>query len=378
MELYIPGMSGVDVTASECSLLKTMENTDKIRRPGQKAALLAVIGLIVAGFVYGIFWYLVSSRVLEALEEWATQQRQAGHDAQWETVDVSGFPFRVALTVAKPTITNDRDDWHWAVDALTIKGRPWNWAAFDLDAAGEHQVTVHHADGRVLRDYRVDFDTLYIEAVFTGDQWREIDVAANNISMQGNGQSIADVDVLSGHVGRAFMPNPDDRTRTGQLELMLGNVVIPSLAGELSRVAGNTVQAASLRAELYGPIPSTVSPSSLTVWRDAGGVVEVRDFHTDYGPLGLDAEGALALDGSLQPIGSFLAEIAGVSEIIDLMAVAGMITEGNALATKLVLGALSKRDAATGTSRVTLPVTLQDGMLHAGPVPLFRVPRVHW
>jgi len=41
------------------------------------------------------------------------------------------------------------------------------------------------------------------------------------------------------------------------------------------------------------------------------------------------------------------------------------------------LGVLSKRDPKGGRS-ISLPLTLQDGQLFAGPVPLMAVPAIDW
>ena len=129
--------------------------------------------------------------------------------------------------------------------------------------------------------------------------------------------------------------------------------------------------------KVIGKLTLSRSVVNLARWRDAGGIIEIDTIQGTYGALKTHAVGTVALDKDLQPLIAMSAKFQGFFPAIDAFKKAGYIRSGDAAIAKLVLGVLSKRGPKGGRS-ISLPLTLQDGQLFAGPVPLMAVPAIDW
>ena len=85
----------------------------------------------------------------------------------------------------------------------------------------------------------------------------------------------------------------------------------------------------------------------------------------------------MALDRALQPIAALSADIAGYGLLIDTLAARGAIGQGSARTVKFALDVVALAGGNAGR-RITVPVTVQDGRLSLGPVPVLRLPRIAW
>ena len=166
-----------------------------------------------------------------------------------------------------------------------------------------------------------------------------------------------------------------DIAMVGAIEARVQGLQIPGLS---TTFLGPDISRLSFRTELFGDPPQDITPGALAVWRDLGGVIEIRHLSMDYGVLRLQTEGTMALDGELQPVGSLTAKIEGYAEILNAMKASDMISGGEALGARIVLGALSKDDPATGVPGISIPLMIQQQTLHAGPIALMKLPTIKW
>jgi hypothetical protein len=108
-------------------------------------------------------------------------------------------------------------------------------------------------------------------------------------------------------------------------------------------------------------------------WRDNGGVIDTHDFTLDWGPVRIEADGALTLDAALRPQGAFTARIVGHDVLIEILRAEGTISKDVANVLRFTFALLSVRPDDNGPPVLTIPITIQDGWLSAGPVPVLRV-----
>lgn len=341
--------------------------------------------LLGLGLGYSVFWMVIANRAMDSLNLWTEDQRQSGYAVRWDRAEISGYPFRIIATLDKLRVDGSVPDathrWAWAVDVVTLSGKPWSWNTLYLNAPGRHTLTISGATTETAQTITLDAGPLSVVAEFQGGRWRQVTASGSGIRIEQDGRLVSELARFSSVLNREHAPSAsdvDERTRAAALHFSLNDLTIPVLDDQLVRVAGAIVRYASLNVEVFGPLPDGPLPSSLALWRDAGGVVEVRQVRADYGPLSLDAEGALALDGRLQPVGSFVAHVQGVSEVIDALHGAGMVTDGDALTAKLVLGALAKKDTITGKRHLSMPINIQDRTIFAGPLTLAKLPPIRW
>jgi hypothetical protein len=91
----------------------------------------------------------------------------------------------------------------------------------------------------------------------------------------------------------------------------------------------------------------------------------------------VDGDGTFALDGDLQPMGTFVARADGLMETLDLLRLRNMISIGQATAVKLMLMVLAHQPAG-GPPRLEAPLTLQDREVTLKSLPIMKVPRIDW
>lgn len=140
---------------------------------------------------------------------------------------------------------------------------------------------------------------------------------------------------------------------------------------------GRTVGALDLALDVTGPLTSGPLRASLEAWRDAGGALEVRSFTLAWGPAQAAGTGTIALDGALQPLGAATVKFQGFFEIVSALTAEGYVREREASLAKIVLEMLA-RPSAAGAPELSLPLTVQDRKLSAGPVMLMEIPEVVW
>ena len=99
-----------------------------------------------------------------------------------------------------------------------------------------------------------------------------------------------------------------------------------------------------------GAVPDGPLVQAIAAWRDAGGTIELDHLQLNWGGLGVTANGTIALDQDLQPIGAFSGGIEGFGAILSALVEAGRLsTEQAALAQIALLGvgqARTRRQAA--------------------------------
>ncbi len=128
------------------------------------------------------------------------------------------------------------------------------------------------------------------------------------------------------------------------------------VAGQgVSPRGGGLGRITALDAELewHGPLAMPAA------WREAGGYVEVRGLSVVWGPLRFSGAGELrpVPEGGLQ--GPLRGRLEGYAEAAALLARAGVISQADARATATPAG-----------REVELPLSLRNGRLMLGPLPL--------
>lgn len=179
------------------------------------------------------------------------------------------------------------------------------------------------------------------------------------------GAVLAELAALEAHGGPDAAPGYT-------LAVSLAGLVLGAGAGpfgrEVRRAAGELV--------LVGDLPA-VEAGALAAWRDGGGRLELRRLALAWGPLALSAAATLGLDGELQPMGAGTLRLAEWRAALEAATAAGLIEPRAAALLRFGLAAAT-RPAPGGGTMAEVPLRLRDRTLSVGPVPLARLPVVHW
>ncbi len=335
------------------------------------AVAASLLLLLLSATLVGT-WFWARHALDGGIARWRAEQLERGYDIAYAGPEFGGFPFSLSVTFREPRVTTPQ--------GLTWRGPPvhgeaklWDPFTIDLRFPGLHRLTLpedlrhrqadvstEQAAGRVVlqADGRVDSATVDLGVLrLSGAELETVSLQrltarlgplrpGNNAG--GSGAALDEVDL----VGEALF-----------LELP------PGRGGPL----GDAVARLSFDSTLVGGIPRGKPRDALPAWRDRGGRWRFHHLVALWGPLDLKAEGRLALDEALRPAGLFEAQLKGAGRIIDSLIDAGKIKPEAALAAQLALVAMGRPDGETGESVISAPISLRQGLLYLGPIPLFPV-----
>jgi hypothetical protein len=341
----------------------------------RRLVIWGVVALAVSGLAYGALWLMAANHFRAATLTWIEQRHGEGYRISHTRLETGGFPAVVRITLSDPTITGRGagGSWSWSGEEAVAEISPLDPEQVTVRLAGDQRLG--HAVGARRFYYEGSAAELTVDATSGG--WLPVGaVTIRDLTLRpvdgGDDIDAARIDVAArGDPGA----NADDRTVTYELTLEAADVGLPRALG---LPLGGDVTRLALTAKLIGTLEAGPWPQALDRWRDAGGTLEVTRLELLYGPLTLTADGTLALDEANQPIGAFNARIVGAARTVDALRRRGLIEDMNAAAAKMVLGLMAREPADGGEPIVEIPLTLQNRILHAGPVALAVIPEIRW
>jgi hypothetical protein len=323
--------------------------------------------LLLAGGGYTAYWFVLAHRIEAGLGPWAEAQRAQGTEVSWQSVAMDGFPTAFQLRFTGASATGAKPV-HLAATAplLLAQARVWDLKHWRLSAPQGASLSLPDelagfasagASGRVSLG----------KAAGSSLELSAHDVAGNGLA---EGLGIADADValeLPDHVP-ANHTEPSLAASIQLSQLTLPTAVVPF---------GKEIEALNLAATLKGAVPPGKLRDALAAWRRDGGTIELTDGTLHWGALEASANGTLALDDKLQPIGALTATVENHDAIVDAAVASGNLRARDAGLLKIVLGLMAK-PGADGRKQLTLPVSLQNDHVYLGPAQIAALPRFSW
>ena len=178
------------------------------------------------------------------------------------------------------------------------------------------------------------------------------------------------------------MAAPDGPVRVASADLLIlpdgiaANLSGMTLPGRTGQPISPPIDMFRLEGHITPPIePQPTASESALGWRAKGGQVNLSSMSLRWGPLDASARATLTLDPDLQPaiVGQITAT--GLATVIEQLAQTGAMPRSTATAAQGMLTILS---APTGGGPVTLPITLQAGIVSVARIPLLRLAPLQW
>ena len=336
-------------------------------------ALVVAAGLAV---LWVVAWFTVASNMRAQTLAWVEARRAEGFTVRYGKFELGGFPIMLRATIEGPGLgrSDTRAPWDWQGERLVMQARPWT--PWRLRLALDGAQTVRLAGGAGPSTYSGTVAELTLDLVLGdgGPESGRLSVAGLDLSTAKGTPAIA-VERAELTARRGFPDPKDYRAPSLDVELTARGLGLPE---GLDLPLGRVIGALRLKASLRGTVPAGPWQAALAKWRDDGGTVEVARLGLAYGPLDVRANGTMALDGDMQPIGAFTAKVQGFFPLIDALREKGLVRGRDAVTAKVVLGVLAKRPADGGPPTLNLPLTVQGRKVYAGPLALAEVPAIHW
>jgi hypothetical protein len=343
--------------------------------PALRRSLIAIVVLALAAGAVAVYWHWAADRLETAIAEWTAAQRERGYEIAYQGPMIEGFPTTLAARFEEPSVASpgfaapgiaSSDGWRWAGPPVSGAARLWAPLTVELRFPGRHEITRQLGGVAIPGTLEAEQAAAVIELGIDGR------VERARLGMT----DLAWDDPVAGQITAAQLlatigqPVVATSARQDALPLMavVRTVMLPE---RLRSPLGRRLQELRIDATLRGTPPPGPLRAALSAWRDAGGVLDLHNSLLQWGPLILSGDGTLTLDQELRPLGALSARIRGLGAALDKFADAGLIKRGQAIAIELAASALAGERDADGEQVVMLPLTLQDGRLYLGPVPLF-------
>ncbi|MEE9318595.1 MAG: DUF2125 domain-containing protein [Rhodospirillales bacterium] len=362
---------------------------------GLKRGLIGAAVLAAVALIYGGYWSFLAGHFKTGIDQWTAERRAEGYEAGYSSVRVEGFPFRLRVEITDPYLAAPRDGeggdgvrpWSWRGPAMVLKVRPWRLSRIRVMAPGRHRIMGFRA-GRPV-DYALEARELWLKLKYRGDRPERAALSVRGLGVkEGAGVDVGGLAAADIIVEMAKTPwaGKDDLSPPGALALTVEaeDVIFPF---EPVRGLGRKTARLGVRSTVTGDIAGlltrhalgdrTARVEAITRWRDSSGALEVRRLDFRHGPLVVDGDGTLALDGDLQPIGSFTFRVQGFNEALDRLLKAGLIEPHPAALVKTVLAALARK-TGDGGAQLKVPLSLQDRQVFVGPIPMAKIPVIRW
>lgn len=334
------------------------------------AVLVALLAAVVGG--YAGYWFYLAHGVEPWLAAWAEARRAEGYEVSHGPVEVSGFPFRLLIRVARPELAGREADgsWRWQGESLAGVVQPWKLRHVILSFDGEQ--VLNYRVGEVERRLDLRARVPLVSLVFDRHgvlRRYAADLKELELRVDGAAQP-ARVDRFQFH-GRDVPAEDGAQPVSGEIAIRLETLTLPpSVVAPL----GREIALAGLHADVRGVVPAGPLAVALPAWRDAGGTVDINPFDLEWGPLTVHGDGTFTLDEMMRLLGAATARITGHQETVAALREARWLNPRQERTARMVLGLLSKEE--DGSDVLTVPVTAQDGQLYLGPVSVLPLPPV--
>ncbi|HLZ65076.1 MAG TPA: DUF2125 domain-containing protein [Aliidongia sp.] len=339
-------------------------------RPRSKlAAGVALTAVLVA--LYSALWLLLAHRAERAVDAYMARQRDEGVNLSAATETLGGFPFRieVRLTGIVADGLPHEPNGHLTVPSAFAWAHPWHLSEWRFALLGGSSIE--------LPQGRITFDLLGGHAgpilgpgATPGGDLADFHV--DNVSMSSGGRTMqvshANLTVRLPPTAPHVHEEPLFSLAFQARKISLPNAVAP---------LGQVVDHLQLEGTWRGPLPPGGLPAALAGWRDDGGTIDLQSVDLGWGALTLSADGTMALDKDLQPLGAFSARIMGYDAVLDALIANGSLKPNEAALVRMGLSMMALR-GADGTPQLKSPLTIQDSAVFLGPARLAKLERIAW
>ena len=335
-------------------------------RPSRLAIAATFLLLLVCATVAGT-WLWARQALEDGIARWRAEQIERGYAVDYRGPSFGGFPFVLSVSFEAPRVTTPQGI-TWQGPPVQGEAKLWDPFTIDLAFPGLHRLSL--TEGGETRQADLSAESATGRVVLQRDG-RVASASVDLATLQLRGDAIEPV-ALQRLTARLGPLRPGDGDSLEQLDLVAEaiGVQLPPGRGDL---LGDEVARLSFDSTLIGGIPPGKPETALPAWRDRGGSWRFHRLAANWGPLELQADGELQLDQAMRPAGVLDSRLKGAAAVIDRLSATGKIKPDAALVARLAVATLGRPDSVTGESVLAVPITLRQGMLYLGPIPLVPI-----
>lgn len=359
----------------------TQEQTPGKRKwLGSWGIYLPTIALVLFVGLYWLFWNHMAGVLQTRVEDFRKNGDGTGLVSEWESFNVSGFPYRMQGLFVKPQLSDPEtpSNWRWAGEKLTVALLPYNLKHIILLPEGEQTLHYFSGAGTASRQHTLRLTTGNARAsyVVVPGSFGRIAVELEKLRLSDGLTELEDesgaaplmgLDADRAQFNLQPASEPDSAPGDADVALQLENARFDFLSD--NPIFDSPLDFVGVEGQVRNfPIqPETDIQGVIRQWAEAGGSVEINALSVKWGTLDAMATGQLHLDTLHRPEGVLDAEFINPEAFVKTLVEKGVVLRQNASFALAGIQAISKFQGATD-GRVKLPVIFKDGKLYLGPL----------
>lgn len=335
-----------------------------------------IAGIILAvGLVAGlwIIWFIGATRYQAEVDNWIKVGRSEGYEISYDHREEFGFPRHTVLRFINVRWKNTNGVEFRAGD-LDISADIWETRNFkakfkgqveiDVPAEGEHYSVVLAGENGEVSVRLSDAGT-----------WEDCSIFMNTARFGRAPDYLFLADNIKLSAKRPE-EEPKSNKETGlTLSTEVDNITLPAA---MPPTFGPKMPKFVMDFRLMGPLPDFRKKNSVESWNKSNGLAEFDRLDLEWGPLLLNAKGAMNFDDDLQPEGAFAASIGHQEKVLETLAKAGFIATTQQDILNSAMRFLAKPADVYGQKGVEVPIAVQLGGFFLGPIKIFSFPPIEW
>lgn len=338
--------------------------------------------LAIAGWT--VFWFRIAGEVRLRTDAWIAEQATQGVKVTYGDMQVNGYPYRIEVTITDLAAEGLPQGGAFTVPEVTVLSLPWNPTLIVGSLAGETRFRWTDEKGAAQSGTYAAHSTGFSIGFADGQAARFALSGDTPVVTATTLQGPLSAKVFEVHArrlaGGAAPAGEGPEDGVAPTAPLLGEVAIDgtevrlpatveSPLGPLVEKLGYTV---GLTGQIPAPAPGRRIEDMVAEWAKGGGTIELSRAETRWGPLNLTLTGSFSIDALNRPIGAISGRIGGLEPLIDGAVAEGRLREAQARGIKQALNAIGFI-AKDKEGRVPVSVTVQDGRVSVGPVPVGEV-----
>ena len=301
--------------------------------------ILALLG------AYGGYWYYMAYHAEDFVGKRLKAMQAVGFHANYDSLDVSGFPYRliVSLNNADIRFEHNGTQIRMTTPQFNMAVQPWNYKHVIVNAEDNALSISTHALGEVLA---IQPALIRMSMNTTDGRPFRMSLELKDVALPGNNNRAERINlhILEGQ-------NGDNGSQGALLEPALATIML-AIDG-LSANGTGIMSKGQVTMVPRGSAMPKWTAEGLATWRDEGGTLDVTSLSIKGVNEGesLDAEGSLALDEMLRPMGALTVTSRGNGPVADMLPGQGERSDGLLLMDGVVLLGTEQ----VGVSKPVLP-----------------------
>jgi len=348
--------------------------------------LVSTVVLAISG--YSAFWFYLAGQVEDRTLAWIKTQESKGLKVYYDDLTVTGYPYKIVvrMTSAKGALrplSDPNRQFAFETPEIAVIAHLWKLS---------HAVVVtDYLDMTTGRSYNTDAFQLALEKVKSSiilnrDDWRpeRVSVVADQASWVTENHLSAEAPSVAHNV-EVHMRRPVTGSQGPKDDLEMQLPVYADVyfkADDITALElpvdtfGKKADMVKIDGALHATDMLKYNRQSLSDWRDAGGTISLRDVEIKSGPMDVKLQGDVALDQMFNPLGAFSAEVRGIDHIVKILSRhPGFRQEPGSLLLDELKNMVQSSPEGTD-KRLDLSISLQNGFVFLGPLPVYETGKV--